>query len=99
MSPYNGSNDHDLQMFIQEMHSLIDGGQLEFVSGETVQALFGLAMKMYIQKLEQCPHLPPFAEGHAVSATDAVIAVSKILKQVDLQVFELAMWQTMGTVK
>ena len=37
--------------------------------------------------------LPAFPEGAEVTATDAVVTTTAILKAVNVQLFELGMWQ------
>lgn len=99
MSSYNQADLKNINVFIQEIEKAIDQRKLDSISNEWVQKIFALAMQMYVLKLNENPEMLPFVDQDSVSATDAVITISRILKQVDIQVFELAMWQTMGTLK
>lgn len=100
MSSYSQADSRQaIERLMNEIRDVFLHEQCSSVPNETVQAFVGLALKLYVCKLNESPDMLPFAEQHDISATDAVIAVSRMLKQVDVQIFELAMWQTMGTVK
>ena len=65
----------------------------EMSDGE-VQALLARAVKLYAERVaardEPLAAFPPDAQ---ITATDAVVATTAILKAVNVQVFELGMWQ------
>jgi hypothetical protein len=65
------------------------------VSGEALQSLMAAAVKLYVARLEAGPGLPPFAEGD-VTATEVAVAATGMLKAVEMEVFELGMWQVWG---
>ena len=65
------------------------------VSPEQVQKLLALAVKLYILQLYDHPQLPPFGGDSSITATDVSMTVSGMLREADLQLFELAMWQGM----
>lgn len=71
--------------------SLGDAGALE---ESDVQALLAAAVRIYAQRAEArnapLAAFPPDAE---VTATHAMLAVTAILKAVNVQLFELGMWQ------
>jgi hypothetical protein len=56
-------------------------------------ALAGL-IRVFGVRAEENPNLLPFPEGHDVTATEAMISVSAILRALNLQLFELGMWQS-----
>ncbi|MGE0563958.1 MAG: hypothetical protein AB7O50_05530 [Pseudolabrys sp.] len=59
-----------------------------------IQALLARAVKLYAARADAGEAaLPAFADGTQVTATEAVVAVTAILKAVNVQVFELGMWQ------
>ena len=65
----------------------------EMSDGE-IQALLARAVSLYAQRasLSDTP-LAAFPEGAAVTATEAVVTTTAILKAVNVQLFELGMWQ------
>ena len=64
------------------------------LSDGEIQALLARAVSLYAQRaaLSDTP-LPAFPEGAEVTATDAVVTTTAILKAVNVQLFELGMWQ------
>jgi len=65
----------------------------EMSDGE-VQALLARAVRLYAERVaardEPLAAFPPDAQ---ITATDAVVTTTAILKAVNVQVFELGMWQ------
>jgi hypothetical protein len=72
--------------------SLGDGGGLEDTDA---QALLAAAVRIYAERAEARDEpLPAFPPDAGITATHAMLAVTAILKAVNVQVFELGMWQT-----
>jgi hypothetical protein len=64
------------------------------ISDGEIQALLARAVKLYAERVAASEtQLPAFPEGAQVTATDAVVATTAILKAVNVQLFELGMWQ------
>jgi hypothetical protein len=64
------------------------------LSDGEVQALLARAVRLYAERVaERGEPLPAFPEGAPVTATDAVVTTTAILKAVNVQLFELGMWQ------
>jgi hypothetical protein len=64
------------------------------VSDGEIQALLARAVKLYAERVAASETLlPAFPEGADVTATDAVVTTTAILKAVNVQLFELGMWQ------
>jgi len=63
---------------------------------EDVQQLMERAVRAYSQLLDEGPAGPILHNGHRITATDAVRAASALLSAVNLEVFELALWQSWG---
>ena len=62
-------------------------------SDEEIQDMLARAVRLYAERAgEQDGALPAFASGR-VSATEVMVTVTAMLKAVNLQVFELGMWQ------
>jgi len=63
-------------------------------SDADIQAMLAKAVRLYAERAaESDAPLPPFPDGATMTATEVVVAVSAMLKAVNLQVFELGMWQ------
>ncbi|MPZ54999.1 MAG: hypothetical protein GEU91_00605 [Rhizobiales bacterium] len=60
-----------------------------------IQVLFGAAVRLYAQRAaERDEPLAAFvAEEAGITATDAMLATTAILKAVNVATFELGMWQ------
>lgn len=68
---------------------------------ELLQELWENLIRVYAAKVEYRPRdttpPPPFRPGAGISATEAVVVVLEMLKAADVAVFELGMWQALGT--
>ncbi|HET9716991.1 MAG TPA: hypothetical protein VFP60_12485 [Pseudolabrys sp.] len=63
------------------------------LSDVEIQELLAKSVRLYAQRAaERDGALPAFAP-HAATATDVMVTVTAMLKAVNLQVFELGMWQ------
>ncbi|HET7847640.1 MAG TPA: hypothetical protein VFL51_01130 [Pseudolabrys sp.] len=63
------------------------------MSDVDVQAMLAKAVRLYATRAQDGDGaLPAFFAG-AVTATEAMVTVSAILKAVNVQIFELGMWQ------
>ena len=62
-------------------------------SDTDIQSLLAKAVRLYAERAsEQDGALPAFASD-AATATEVMVTVTAMLKAVNLQVFELGMWQ------
>ena len=82
-----------LQLAGDMERGLIDG-RLDVISEEALQKLMAAVCKTYSQRVQADGPLPALDARSIVSATDVMITASALLKAVDLQVFELGMWQS-----
>ncbi len=64
------------------------------LSDGEIQALLARAVKAYAERVaaDDTP-LPAFPPDAQITATDAVVTTTAILKAVNVQLFELGMWQ------
>ena len=63
-------------------------------SDAEIQALLARAVRLYAERAEGSDQpLPAFGPDAGITATQAVIATTAILKAVNVQLFELGMWQ------
>ena len=67
----------------------------ENLSPETVQKLMTIAVKLYVARRISAPDLTPFT-GNVVTATDVAVATTQMLRSVNLELFELALWNGWG---
>jgi hypothetical protein len=59
-----------------------------------IQIMLAQAVRLYAERVaESDGPLPAFPSDAAVTATEAMVTVTAMLKAVNLQVFELGMWQ------
>ena len=82
-----------LQLADNMERGLIDG-RVDVVSNQALQKLMAAVCKTYSQQVQAEVQSPALDARSGVSATDVMITASALLKAVDLQVFELGMWQS-----
>lgn len=61
-----------------------------------IQALFPVAIRALGHRLDEGESFPPFTAHSGVTATDAVRTASAVLGALNLEPFELALWETWG---
>ncbi len=76
------------------IESALAEGDLECLQPHAQQALIGALCKLYAANAEAGNRYPVVGGRTAVTATDAMVMCGALLKAVDLQVFELGMWQS-----
>lgn len=65
------------------------------LSDADIQAMLAKAVRLYAERVaENESVLSAFPAGAPVTATDVMVTTTAMLKAVNLQVFELGMWQT-----
>lgn len=69
-------------------------GELEKLQPHAQQALIGALCKLYAANTEAGNRYGILGQRTAVTATDVMVMCGALLKAVDLQVFELGMWQS-----
>lgn len=79
----------------QRARDLIAGlGDGRALSDAEVQALFAAAVRIYADRMEERDEpLAAFPADAGITATQAMVAATAMLKAVNVQVFELGMWQ------
>ena len=77
------------------MSAPIDSSLIGAMSDAELQDLLAAAIKSYAVRAEASDEpLPALSAQSGVTATEAMLAVSAIMKAVNVQVFELGMWQS-----
>jgi hypothetical protein len=63
-------------------------------SDAEIQAMLAQAVRLYAERVsERDEALPAFPSQDPMTATEVMVAATAMLKAVNLQVFELGMWQ------
>ncbi len=75
------------------MSSQLDAAIAARPSDVEIQTMLAKAVQLYAERAEAGGALPPFPANVEITATDVMVTVTAMLKAVNLQVFELGMWQ------
>jgi hypothetical protein len=67
----------------------------ERIPDAELRALIANAVRLYAVKAEAGMRAPLPADGGGVTITDAMVAVTDLLHALNVQLFELSMWQAM----
>lgn len=71
----------------------LNEGTTEEISDETVQRLITAGSRLFANKIEmEDRFFLPVTSPEALTATDVVVTVSEMLRAVNLNTFDLAMW-------
>jgi hypothetical protein len=66
----------------------------EVLSDSDIQAVLAAGVRLYAARVADAEtRIAAFPDGGAVTATDAMVTVTAIMQAVNVQVFELGMWQ------
>ena len=80
--------------FAAKLEEKFANGDFEALTPEATQALMTAICKLYSANAEAGNKFPVVKDRFSVTGTDAMILCGALLKAVDLQVFELGMWQS-----
>lgn len=72
---------------------LESGKVVEAVPTESLQKLIAAAARLYAIQFHAGRDIPIFGQAHGVTATDTMVVTTAMLKAVNIQLFELGMWQ------
>jgi hypothetical protein len=82
----------DREAAIRSCIEQLNGGDPADVCDASLQQLIAAAVRVYSNKVERFGGFPVISGG-AITATDAMITTTALLKAVNVQVFELGCWQ------
>jgi hypothetical protein len=87
-----------LEELISELErGILDRTAYDRVPEAVVQRLLAAATKLYVGGVERRGLFTPFPSGPlVVTPTDAAATASEMLRALQIEVFELGMWQTRG---
>ena len=80
------------QAFCAMVSAALNRGEPNSISDATLRQVFGAAVRAYAAKAEATGTEPDPFEGDSVTATEAVVAACAIIRAVDLNLFDVAMW-------
>ena len=80
-----------LRDFARKIGDLKEGEQ---ISDELVQQAMTALVRLYTVKFQLGERWPPFAPGNPVPATAAMIMSTSMLRAVNVETFELGLWQS-----
>jgi len=83
----------DARRLAASLERALADGRLDLLSAEALQALLAAACRLYSARREAGEEITP-VKRNAVSATDAMVTASGLLRAADLSTFELGMWQS-----
>jgi hypothetical protein len=82
----------DRDMAILACIERLNAGDPADICDASLQQLIAAAVRVYSNKVERFGGFPAVSGG-SITATDAMIATTALLKAVNVQVFELGCWQ------
>jgi hypothetical protein len=74
------------------IEELLLSGETETIDAGAIQDLLSAAVRLYSARVEQTGLFPAVAR-ESITATDAMIATSGLLRAVNIAPFELGLWQ------
>jgi hypothetical protein len=66
--------------------------EVQTLTDEALQALTAAVLQQYAARIEAGHHLP-IVPSSTITATEAMISTTAILRAVNVQLFELGLWQ------
>ncbi len=83
-----------LDELVKKTTAALEAGHIvEAVPTASMQKLLAAAVRLYALQFHAGRDIPIFGQAHGVTATDAMVVTTAILKAVNIQLFELGMWQ------
>ena len=73
---------------------LIAAFQSDALSDANLQRLFEASVRLFAERFEEGRIAAPFPDDNGVVATEASIACSAVLRAVNIETFELGLWQS-----
>ena len=83
----------NVALIANQVDAIMNSSPSEFVTDETIQKLLTAAAVLYAARVESGGDLCATTPA-ALNATQGMIVTSGIMKSVNLQVFELGLWQS-----
>lgn len=78
--------------FCSAVEAALARGDINTVSDAALRRVLTAAIKLYAAKAENAEHEPAPFDKNAITATEAVVTVCAMIRGVDLNLFDVAMW-------
>jgi hypothetical protein len=92
--PSNAERSAEAMKLAAELERALSEGRLDAVTPEALQAVIAAVCRIYSAHVEAGSTFLPLPDQNRVMDTDVMVMASALLKAVNLQVFELGMWQS-----
>ncbi len=76
-----------------ELSAALDADDLSDIDEATIQKLMTTAIRLYVDRVERSGPFPA-TQPAALNATQGMIACTALLRAVNVQLFELGLWQS-----
>ena len=77
---------------LRDLERALTRGEAHLVSDAVLQRLFVAAVKAYAAKVEKTGEEPRVFAEHSITATEAVTVACAMIRAVDLNMFDVAIW-------
>ena len=92
--PSNAETSAEATRLAAELERALAEGRLDAITPEALQAVIAAVCRTYSAHVEAGSAFLPLPSQNRVMDTDVMVMASALLKAVNLQVFELGMWQS-----
>jgi hypothetical protein len=79
---------------IQSLQQALVAGEIDKISNDDLARIFQAAVKLFAQRFQTSEIDTPFADVTNVTATEVAITCTAMLEAVNIQLFELGLWQS-----
>ncbi len=81
------------QQVLAQAEAALQAGRTAEIADATVQQLLTAGIRLFAAKVElEQRHFLPVLGPDAMTATDAAVTITEMLRAVDLNIFDLSMW-------
>jgi hypothetical protein len=92
--PSNADRSAEAVKLAAELERALAEGRLDAITPEALQAVIAAVCRTYSAHVEAGQTFLPLPAQNRVMDTDVMVMASALLRAVNLQVFELGMWQS-----
>jgi len=92
--PSNAERSAEAAKLAADLEHALAEGRLDAITPEALQAVIAAVCRIYSAHVEAGNQFLPLPNQNRVMDTDVMVMASSLLRAVNLQVFELGMWQS-----
>jgi hypothetical protein len=92
--PSNAERSAEAAKLAADLEHALAEGRLDAITPEALQAVIAAVCRIYSAHVEAGHQFLPLPNQNRVMDTDVMVMASSLLRAVNLQVFELGMWQS-----